>query len=82
MTFTSEQEALLNTKDRIIGQLEEKCSLLEELAETSRLNLMAQCRELAEHRQFDSAIKHPWSFFGWLLLRNVWPFSLWYGRHK
>lgn len=37
--------------------------------------------ELAHHREFSEySRKHPWQFFLWLLLNNVWPFSLWYHR--
>jgi len=75
-----EWEVLLASKDRIIGQQEEQIGLLAVLAETRRLNLMAQSQELAEHRQFEESRNHPWQFFWWLLLRNVWPFSVWYHR--
>lgn len=71
---------LLNAQEEIIRQQQQKIVLLEELAEQRRLAYMHQCRELAEHREFDAAIKHPWLFFWWLLLKDVWPFSHWYHR--
>jgi hypothetical protein len=73
-------EKLLAAKDAIITHQEEQIALLQKLAETRRLNLLAQCRELAEHRQFEHSRNHPWGFFWWLLLENIWPFSLWYHR--
>jgi hypothetical protein len=36
--------------------------------------------ELAERRQFSAASEHPWQYFWWLLLHDLWPFSIWYGR--
>lgn len=39
-----------------------------------------QRTELAYHRQFEHSRNHPWFFFWWLLLHNVWPFRWWYGR--
>jgi hypothetical protein len=83
MSNPQQFQQLLDAKDHIIEQQEEKITLLEELAETRRLNLMAQTRELAEHRQFEHySRKDRWGFFWWLLLQNVWPFSIWYGRLK
>ncbi len=38
--------------------------------------------ELAYHRQFDRSRKHLWHFFWWLLINNVWPFSIWYHRFE
>lgn len=73
-------QQLLDVKDRIIEQLEEKITLLEQLAESRRLNLMFQCKELAQHREFSLAFEHPVKAVCWLLFRNVWPFSIWYHR--
>lgn len=74
-------QQLLDAKDRIIEQQQEQITLLQELAETRRVNLMVQCKELAEHRDLHTHIrKGPWGFFWWLLLENVWPFSVWYHR--
>lgn len=37
--------------------------------------------ELAEHREREHLIADcPWGFALWLLLNDVWPFSLWYHR--
>jgi hypothetical protein len=73
-------QKLLVAKDTIIEQLEEQNELLKDLAESRRLAHMHQCKELAEHRQFVHTRNHPWRFFWWLVLRNVWPFSIWYSR--
>lgn len=74
-------QQLLDAKDRIIEQQEEHVTLLEELAEQRRLAFMHQTKELAEHRDLQDHIKEgPWRFALWLLLENVWPFSVWYHR--
>lgn len=75
-------QQLLDVKDRIIEQQEEKITLLEELAESRRLHLMHQCKELAEHREFSLAFEQPIRAVTWLLFHQVWPFSLWYGRFQ
>jgi hypothetical protein len=71
---------LLNAKDRIIEQQQEQIVLLQELAEQSRLAFLHQSKELAKHRQFDIVSKDRWGYFWWLLLNNIWPFSIWYHR--
>ena len=39
--------------------------------------------ELAPHRRWNNfARKQPWRFALFLLLNDVWPFSLWYGRFE
>ena len=74
-------QTLLDVKDRIIEQQQEKMTQLEDLAEARRLNLMYQTKELAEHRDLREHIRQgPWRLFWWLLLENVWPFSVWYHR--
>jgi hypothetical protein len=79
--ITADYEKLLAAKDRISEQQEQTITLLEELAETRRLNLLAQSQELAEHRDIHEHIKKgPWRFALWCLLHEVWPFSIWYGR--
>lgn len=75
-------QQLLEAKDTIISKQQEAITLLEQLAEARRVAFVNQCKELAEHRQFDNSHKHPWLFFWFCLLRNVWPFSLWYGRFQ
>jgi len=40
-----------------------------------------QRTELAYHRQFESR-QEPWRFALWLLLHDLWPFSVWYHRHE
>jgi hypothetical protein len=84
MTDTSieEYEGLLVAQKRIIHQQEEQIELLGRLEEGHRLHLMAQSQELAERRQFSEAFEHPAQAVVWLLLKDIWPFSLWYGRHK
>ena len=74
-------QKLLDAKDRTIELQQEQITLLETLAESRRLAFMYQCKELAEHRDLHKNIKNgPWGFFWWLLLGNVWPFSIWYHR--
>ncbi len=73
-------QQLLDANARIIEQQEEQIELLKDLAETRRLGFLHQCKELAEHRQFEHSRNHPWQFFWWLVLRNVFPFSIWYHR--
>jgi hypothetical protein len=75
-------QQLLDVKDRIIEQQQEKITLVEQLAEARRLHLMAQCKELAQHREFSLAFEHPIRAVCWLLFHQVWPFSIWYGRHE
>ena len=74
-------QQLLDAKDPTIELQQEKITLLEQLAEDRRLAFLHQCKELAEHRDLHTHIKKgPWGFFWWLLLENVWPFSVWYHR--
>jgi hypothetical protein len=81
--ITADYEQLLAAKDRIIEQQEEQIELLKELAETRRLNLMFQTKELAEHRDLHEYIKQgPWRFALYLLINDVWPFSVWYHRFE
>jgi hypothetical protein len=73
-------QQLLDVKDRIIEQQEEQIELLKELAETRRLGFMYQTKELAVRRQFSEAFEYPTQAVLWLLLSDVWPFSIWYHR--
>jgi hypothetical protein len=73
-------QLLLDAKDKQIELLTEQIVLLQELAEQRRLAFMHQCKELANHRQFEHSRNHPWAFFWYCMLRNVWPFSIWYHR--
>ena len=73
-------QQLLDVKDRIIEQQQENIALLEDLVEARRVALVNQAQELAHHRSFEHSRKHPWRFFWWLVLNNVWPFSVWYHR--
>jgi hypothetical protein len=74
-------QQLLDAKDKLIGLQEQEIELLKDLAETRRLNLMHQCKELAEHRELHEYIKQgPWRFARYLLIHDVWPFSIWYHR--
>jgi hypothetical protein len=73
-------QQLLDAKDRIMAAQQEQITLLQELAEQRRLVHLHQTRELAEWRAYGVARKHRWGFFWWLLLQDVWPFSIWYHR--
>ncbi len=76
-------EQLLAAKDRIIGQQEEHITLLEALAESRRLVFMYQTKELAEHRELHEHVKQgPLRFALWSLLKDVWPFSIFYHRFE
>lgn len=62
------------TKDAIIKQQE---LIIRDLTTTNN----ALRIELAPHRQWNSfARQQPWRFALFLLLSEVWPFSLWYHR--
>ena len=63
--------------------MEDKDSIIRQqgLIMADQTNTINQLRtELAYHRQWEHRIACPWSFFWWLLLQDVWPFRLWYGR--
>jgi hypothetical protein len=82
-TEAATYQKLLSAKDTLIDQLNEQVMLLGELEEGHRLHQLAICEELATHRDLHRFIaKGPWSFFVWLCLHDVWPFSVWYGRHE
>lgn len=68
-------QKLIDAKDTTIQQLEEQNELLKQLAESRRLAHLHQCKELAEHRRFVEARKHPLGFFFFCFLRDVWPFK-------
>jgi hypothetical protein len=68
-------EALLNAKDETIKLLEVKIVLLEDLAESRRLHLMAQSKELADLRRYHLVNQHRWGFFWFLVLGEIWPFK-------
>jgi hypothetical protein len=79
--INADYQTLLAAKDRIIGQQEEHITLLEALAESRRLAFMYQTKELAEHRELHEHIKQgPLRFALWSLLKDVWPFAVWYHR--
>lgn len=64
----------MEDKDAIIRQ--------QGLIIADQTNTINQLRtELAPHRQWDSfARRERWRFALWLLINDVWPFSLWYHR--
>ena len=76
------QTNIIEAKDKIIGQQQEQIALLEELAEQRRIAFHHQSKELAELRQYHHVNKCRWGFFWWLLLHNVWPFTLWYRKFE
>ena len=54
---------------------------LEALIREQTTLLNQQRVELAHHRELHEHIQHgPWRFARWLLLNDLWPFSLWYHR--
>jgi hypothetical protein len=76
-------QQLLDAKDTIIEQQQTQIVLLQELAEQRRLVHLHQSKELAELRDLHEYSRNKrWVFFFWLLLENVWPFSIWYHRFE
>jgi hypothetical protein len=69
------QQQLLDAKDKQI-------ELLESIVEQRRLTLMYQSKELADLREYHHVNKQRWGFFWYLVLSNVWPFSIWYHRFE
>lgn len=62
------------TKDAIIRQQEL-------IIKDYQTTINQQHIELAHHREREHHIDHcRWGFALWLLLNDLWPFSLWYHR--
>lgn len=68
-------QQLLDAQATLIAQLQEKITLLEELAEARRLHLMAQSKELADLRRYHHVNTRRWGFFWFLVLGDIWPFK-------
>ena len=72
---------LLQAKDTIIEHQAELLRSQSTICQCQRSVLEAQRLELAERRLKDRLIDaEPWGFALFLLLKDVWPFSLWYHR--
>jgi hypothetical protein len=75
-------QQLLDAKDTIIEQQQTQIVLLQELAEQRRLVHLHQCKELAELRRYHHVNMHRWGFLLFMLVGDIWPFSIWYHRFE
>jgi len=76
-------QELIEALEEQIKLKEATIKLLEGIVDSQKERLALQHNELAERRFRDHLVdESPWGFAAWMLLKDVFPFSLWYHRHE